>query len=130
MPCFVTVPPGDIFYVRHTDLFDMLNGFRLHNTLVRLFSLNMAMEITRDKIPGIQIVDPYFMRDAVLKDAEAIDLATDYLSNFLQTYSDKDVILLPYHPIMEDDQIGCVLICLNLKHSIACLLYTSDAADE
>lgn len=130
MPCFVTVPPGDIFYVRHTDLFDMLNGFRLHNTLVRLFSLNMAMEITRDKIPGIQIVDPYFMRDAVLKDAEAIDLATDYLSNFLQTYSDKDVILLPYHPITEDDRTGCVLISLNLKHSTALYLDSNSAIQK
>ena len=53
VPCFVSVPPGDIFYLWHSDMFGMLNGFRLHNTLVRLFSPNMAMQITRAKNPSI-----------------------------------------------------------------------------
>lgn len=127
MPCFVCVPPGDIFYVRHTDIFDMLNGFRLHDTLVRLFSLNMSMQITRDNIPLMQIVDPYFMRDAVLKDEEDIHMATDYLTTFLQTYSDKRVILIPYHPITEGDRTGCVLISLNLRRSSAVYLDSNSA---
>ena len=127
VPCLVSVPPGDIFYVRHTDIFDMLNGFRLHDTLVRLFSLNMAMQIIRDNIPGIQIVDPFFMRDAFLRSEDNIALASDYLSAFMEQYSDKDVILLPYHPITAGDRTGCVLIYLDVKDSTAVYLDSNSA---
>ena len=127
VPGFVAVAPGDIFYVRHTDIFDMLNGFRLHDTLVRLFSLNMAMQIIRDKTPGIAIVDPYFMRDAILRTHEDVHMATDYLSSFLETNSGKDVILMPYHPESESGQQHCVLICLNVNHSSALYLDSGSA---
>ena len=58
VPGFVTDVPGDIFYVRHSDIFDLLQGIRLHDTLVRLYSLNLATGIIRDGTPGIAIVDP------------------------------------------------------------------------
>ena len=42
VPGFVTDVPADIFYVRHSDIYHMLQGIRLHDTLVRLYSLNAA----------------------------------------------------------------------------------------
>ena len=85
VPGFVTDFPRENFYVRHTDIFDMLQGFRLHDTFVWLFSLNMAMQIIRDNTPDIAIVDPYFMRDAVLRTDFGVRRAVNYLKGFLQT---------------------------------------------
>ena len=34
VPGFVTDVPGDIFYVWHSDIFDLLRGIQLHDTLV------------------------------------------------------------------------------------------------
>lgn len=128
--CFVHVPPGDIFFLRHTDIFDLLNGFRLHDTLVRLFSLNTSMAITRDNLPLLQVVDPYFFRDAVLGTQEGIELATDYLTTFMQRYSDRTAILVPYHPTMPGALQGCVLICLNMRRSTALYLDSNSAIQK
>jgi hypothetical protein len=125
--CFVHVSPGDIFFVRHTDIFDLLNGYRLHDTLVRLFSLNMSMAITRDNLPLLQVADPYFFRDAVLGTEEGIEMAAHYLAAFMERYSDRTVILVAYHPTMPGDRQGCVLICLNMKRSTALYLDSSSA---
>jgi hypothetical protein len=58
---FVDSAPADMFYLRFTDIFDMFQTHQLHHTLVRLFSLSTAMQIIREEIPGIAVVDPYFM---------------------------------------------------------------------
>ena len=98
-----------------------------YDTLVWLFSLNMAMQIIRHKTPGIAIVDLYFMRDVIFKTHDDVLMATDYLSSFLETNSDKDVILIPYHPVSESDRQGCVLIQLDVKHSSALYLDSGSA---
>ena len=128
--CFVHVSPGDIFFVRHTDIFDLLNGYRLHDTLVRLFSLNMSMAITRDNLPLLQVADPYFFRDAVLGTEEGIEMAAHYLAAFMERYSDRTVILVAYHPTMPGDRQGCVLICLNMKRSTVLYLDSNSAIQK
>ena len=114
---FVQDYPAEIFYVWHTDIFDMLNGFRLHDTLVRLYTLNMASAIIRDMTPSIAIVDPYYMRDAVLRSEEGVQKAINYLKDFLQVYVDKANILMPYHPVSDNGRQHCVLIYLDVKDS-------------
>ena len=116
MPGFVQDYPADIFYIRHTDIFDMLNGFRLHDTLVRLYSLNMAAAIIRDSTPGVAIVDPYYMRDDVLRSEVGIQKAIKYLKGFLQQYGDKSCILMPYHPVSENGRQHCVVIYVDVKY--------------
>jgi hypothetical protein len=54
-------------------------------------------------------------------------MATDYLTAFLETYGDKDVILLPYHPVTESDHQGCVLISIDMLHSQATYLDSASA---
>jgi hypothetical protein len=115
VPGFVQDYPADIFYVRHTDIFDMLNGIRLHDTLVRLYSLNTAAAIIKDATPGNAIVDPYYMRDAVLHSEENIQKAINYLKGFFQVFADKSCILMPYHPVSENGRQHCVLIYVDLK---------------
>jgi hypothetical protein len=115
VPGFVRDFPGEAFYLRHTDIFDMLQISRLHDTFVRLFSLNIAMQIIRDKTPDIAIVDPYYMRDAVLKTEFGVRRAVKYLKGFLQQYSDKPSILVPYHPESDSGRQHCVLIHMDVQ---------------
>jgi hypothetical protein len=63
---FVEDAPADIMLLRFADIFDVFHQNRLYQTVVRLFSLSMAMQVIRDKTPGIAIVDPYYMRDSQL----------------------------------------------------------------
>ena len=93
----------------------MLQGLRLHDTFVRLFSLNIAIQIIRDNTPDIAIVDPYYMRDAVLRTDFGVRRAVNYLKGFLQTYSDKTSILMPYHPESDSGRQHYVLIHLNVQ---------------
>jgi hypothetical protein len=55
---FVDRPPGDVFYLRFDDIFNMLNTKWLNRSMVRLFVLSLAYQFTREKTPGIAILDP------------------------------------------------------------------------
>ena len=82
VPGFVTDIPADIFYVRHSDIYHMLQGIRLHDTLVRLYSLNAATGIIRDGTLDVAIVDPYYMRDVIMRSHNGYRAAVDYLKGF------------------------------------------------
>ena len=77
----------------------------------------MATTIIRDGTSGIAIVDPYYMRDIVLRTPHGYRAAVNYLKGFLQTYSDKATILMPYHPESDSGRQHCVLICLDVRES-------------
>ena len=57
-------------------------------------------------------------------------MATDYLTTFMQSYSDRHVILVPYHPTMPGALQGCVLICLNMRRSTALYLDSNSAIQK
>jgi hypothetical protein len=114
---FIFDVPADIFYVRHSDIFDLLRGIQLHDTLVRLYTLNLASNIIRDGTPGLAIVDPYYMRDVILRTPTGYRAAVDYLKGFLLAHSDKANILVPYHPESNSGRQHCVLICLDVRES-------------
>lgn len=89
---------GDLFFLRFADIFGMLNLHPLHHTFVRLFSLSMAMQIIREKIPGITIVDSYYMCESCLGNFGDRKVGTDYLKGFMLANKRKDYILVPFFP--------------------------------
>jgi hypothetical protein len=57
----------------------------------------MAMQVIRDKIPGITIVDPYYMRDSQLSKWEGQKVASKYLNVVMRKNIGKD-LLMAYFP--------------------------------
>jgi hypothetical protein len=94
---FIENAPADIMLLRFADIFDLFQQNRLYQTLVRLFSLSMAMQVIRDKTPGITIVDPYYMRDSQLSKWEGQKVASEYLSVVMRKNIGKD-LLMAYFP--------------------------------
>ena len=53
-----------------------------------------------EQIPYICVADPYFMYESFLAVcAEHLEYARDYLLNFMDANKDKEMILVPYHPL-------------------------------
>jgi hypothetical protein len=94
---FVEDAPADIMLLQFADIFDIFHQNRLYQTLVRLFSLSMAMQVIRDKTLGIAIVDPYYMRESQLKKYEGQKVASEYLSVVMRKNIGKD-LLMAYFP--------------------------------
>jgi hypothetical protein len=46
---FVTDAPADVFFIAYEDIFKLFHSRRLDYNLVRLFVLNMAMKIKRQR---------------------------------------------------------------------------------
>jgi hypothetical protein len=76
---FVDRSLGDLFYLRFDDIFDMLNTKQLHRSMVRLFVLSLAYQVTREKTPGITILEPYFMVESTFASPEVQTLMTALL---------------------------------------------------
>lgn len=95
---FIESTGADMIVLRFSDIFDVFHVNPLHHSFVRLFSLNLARQIIRDKTPGIAIVDPYYMRQDVLGAVGNQVVAVKYLEDFMLANEDKDYILVPYFP--------------------------------
>jgi hypothetical protein len=94
---FVEAAPTNIMLLRFADIFDLFHMYRLYQTLIRLFSLNIQMQIIRDKTPGFAVVDPYYMRESQLSTLAGQNAATNYLSGVMTSNIGKD-LLLAYSP--------------------------------
>jgi hypothetical protein len=94
---FVEAAPANIMLLRFADIFDIFHMYRLYQTLVRLFSLSIQMQIIRDKTPGIAVVYPYYMRESQLSKLAGRNAASDYLSGVMTSNIGKD-LLLAYFP--------------------------------
>jgi hypothetical protein len=94
---FIEAAPADIILLRFADIFDLFHMYRLYQTLVRLFSLSIQMQIIRDKTPGIAVVDPYYMRESQLSTLAGRNAVTNYLSGVMTSNIGKD-LLLAYFP--------------------------------
>src|SRR3954468_526243 len=95
---FVDGTIGSMIVLRFDDIFAMFNLHPLHYTFIRLFSLNMEMQIIRDKTPDIVIVDPFYMRAKHLVSAGDRQVASSYLEGVIMANKDKDTFLVPYFP--------------------------------
>jgi hypothetical protein len=94
---FVEAAPVDIMLLRFANIFDIFHMYRLYQTLVRLFSLSIQMQIIRDKTPGIAVVDPYYMHESQLAKLAGQNAMSDYLSGVMMSNIGKD-LLLAYFP--------------------------------
>jgi hypothetical protein len=96
---FVETTPGDMIFLRFDDIFSMFHVGRLHYSLVRLFVLSMAMDLSRENITlCVAIVDPNYFRDGVLANPYDMELVKTYLEDFMLKNKRKDYILMLYFP--------------------------------
>jgi hypothetical protein len=95
---FVDKSPGDVFFLRFDDIFDMYHLKRLHPTLVRLVALSLAYQVMKEETPAIAIMDPYYMLESNLRTTQDRVIVTQYIEDFLVANKKKEIILLPYFP--------------------------------
>src|SRR3954463_549000 len=80
---FVANAPEDLFFLRFDDIFNMFHLYPLHYTMVRPFSLSLAMQIIRENTSGIAIVDPYYMCGGCLGSPAERSIVASYLKRIL-----------------------------------------------
>ena len=95
---FVDTHPADVFFISYEDVFKLFNAKRLDYNLVRLYVIQRAMKVNREKNPGVAIADPYFMREGMLSNPANRASAKNYLQKFMLDNQSKQDILLPYFP--------------------------------
>ena len=93
---FVLQNEADMFFVRFEDIYKMLHLKRMHHTLVRLYSLKMAYLTIKDKTPGVAIVDPFYMRESIMRDDPRV--VVEYLQDFMLKHKREPYLLMPYFP--------------------------------
>ena len=92
--------PADKFFLRFDYIFDMFHVKKLDFTFVRLYALHMNYIIGVRQIPHICGADPYYMHESFLGVcAKHGEYARDYIVSFMLANKDKEVILVPYHPM-------------------------------
>ena len=97
---YVDTFPAEKFFLRFDYIFDMFHLKKLDFTFVRLFALYMNYIIRIEQIPYICVADPYFMHEGFLAVfPEHREYARDYIVNFMVANKDKEMILVPYHPL-------------------------------
>ena len=95
---FITTIPADMIILRFSEIFNLFHLYRLDHSLVRLFSLSMAMTVKRDKTSGIAILDPFYMCESAVMDDGDASLASVYIKDFMLQNASKDFFLLTYSP--------------------------------
>jgi hypothetical protein len=63
---FVDRSPGDVFFLRFDDIFEMFHRRRLDPTLVCLVALSMSHQLMQENTLKVAILDPYYMKDIYL----------------------------------------------------------------
>ena len=78
----------------------MFHVKKLDFTFVCLYALHMNYIIGVEQISNICVADPYYMHEGFLGVcANHHEYAREYIANFMLAYKDKEVILMPYHPL-------------------------------
>ena len=95
---FITTLPADMIILRFSEIFNLFHLYRLDHSLVRLFSLSMAMTVKRDQTPGVAILDPFYMRESVVMDDGDASFASAYIKDFMLQNASKDFFLMTYSP--------------------------------
>ena len=92
---FVEKSPGDVFFLRFDDIYNMFHMKGLHWTLFRLFALQLAYMVAKEQIPNIAVADPYYMRQIVLDCPSGRKFMMEYLQSFMVENKDKEIMLVP-----------------------------------
>ena len=97
---FIDYNPADVFFLRFDDIFRLFHMKRLTPNLVRLFALNEAYQVRKERefIPTVVIPDPYYLSESKLYTMEGQLAAKEYIQNLMLANKDKDTFLLPYFP--------------------------------
>ena len=96
---FIHDEPANPFFIAFEDVFNLFHFRRLDYNLVRLYALDMALQMKRDNSPDVVVADPYYMRDCqLLEGSETRTKAIEYLGRFMLTNKRKNYILLPVFP--------------------------------
>jgi hypothetical protein len=77
----------------------MFNLGMLGASLIRLWALYQAKEVTRNKELIFAVIDPFHSHeDNLKKGSAATELIARWLYNAMQIHNDKQYMLLPYNP--------------------------------
>ena len=73
---------------------------RVDFTFVLLYALHLNYLVKKEELSQIAVADPYYMSESFLNlgDKER-NGAEKYITKFMLDNKDKEIILLPYHPI-------------------------------
>jgi hypothetical protein len=81
------------------DIFYMFNLGMLGASLIRLWALYQAKEVTWNKEPIFVVIDLFhFHEDNLKKGSAATEMIAQWLYNAMQIYKDKKYLLVPYNP--------------------------------
>ena len=97
---YVDTMPAEVFFLRFDQIFEMFLTRRLDFTIVRLFALHMSFVINREEISQIAVADPYYMHESFLSLSDyELKTAREYIKNFMLMNKEKEMVLVPYHPM-------------------------------
>src|ERR1041384_6134429 len=95
---FVDQYPGDLFFLRFNDIFDMFHMNALHPSMVRLVALSLAHQLIKENTRNVAIMDPFYMQEMFLNNPKGKVVATKYIEDFFADHPSKNIFLLPYFP--------------------------------
>ena len=93
---FVDKSPGDVFFLRFDNIFDMFHMKRLPACFVRLLAIRMQYQLMREDTKVIAIMDPYHLQEGHVNHSEGRKKTVWYVQNFFMDHKDKKAILIPY----------------------------------
>jgi hypothetical protein len=93
---FVDRSPGDVFFLRFDDIFEMFHRRCLDPTLVHLVLLSMSHQLMQENTPKLVILDPYYMKDIYLQTEGTRQIVTNYITDFMVANKEKKIFLVPY----------------------------------
>ena len=95
---FVDTYPGDVFFIRFDEIFDLYHMKRLPTVMVRLVALTFAHQVKTEESRNFAIMDPYYMRESNLKTPAARLTVTQFVERFFLENKGKGTLLVPYFP--------------------------------
>ena len=97
---FNHISPADLIFLRFDYIFEMLHMRRVDFTFVRLYALHLNYLVKKEELSQIAVADPYYMSESFLnlRDKERKG-AEKYITKFMLDNKDKEITLVPYHPM-------------------------------
>src|ERR1041385_7691493 len=92
---FVDKYPGDLFFLRFNDIFDMFHMNALHPSMVRLAAQSLAHQLIKENTPNIAIMDPFYMAEQFLKHPKGKIAATKYIEDFFVDHPSENIFPMP-----------------------------------
>src|SRR3954469_21481396 len=97
---FNHISPADLIFLRFYYIFEMLHMRRVDFTFVRLYALHLNYLVKKEELSQIAVADPYYMSESFLNlGDEECKGVEKYITKFMLDNKDKEIILVPYHPM-------------------------------